>query len=307
MTTPYVSADFVKSWPTNQNWSQVPGIKSPSTQQINDLLNQLCLSATAKADNMVGQTLRATVRVEQNSARSYRVGVNPNGSARFLCSFFPIASVVSAQVAYSPAPPFTWMTIPNTYVIPLESPFSPFGSSTVGAATAGSQIVLIGGNYVSWWNGRDGQFVQITYIAGWPHGGLTATYSAGVSSLHVDDITAMNGANLEIPDVVNGTEFIQVTAVTADTAGLAAPSGPGTLTLQSPTIYPHSSGEIVTGMPKSVQEAVVWLVVASALSRSSSAVSAPPQQGRQSSSGGAQMDAYTKRAALLLKPYARLI
>ncbi len=307
MPTPYVSQGYLTSYPTGLNWNQVSGIKSPTAGQITAILGNIAWTASRQVDNIAEQTIRASVYTEQLPAPGARCAVPSSGVAQFLTSFFPVTAVLAANVSYGAGPPYQYQPIPLVNLSPLESDYSPYGTTAPGMATGGMNQVLVGGGYVSWSNGRHGQTVQITYMAGWPHSGLTEAYLAGVSSIHVDDVTGMNGAQLTIPDVTNGREFVTVSSVTADTTGTLTPQGPGTLTLSAPTLYPHPAGELVTGIPDPIMEATVWLCVSAALSRSAQAVTAPPQQGRQISSGAKSMDEYIMRAEELISPYRRRI
>lgn len=278
MPSPYILPSDLIPAPLGVAWSTIgatdPGATIPTAAQNLAELTNICWRATELVDNEAVQTLRATIFTEQLPAPSHRVGILPNGNARFMTSFNPIINVVAGQYALG-GPPFNWQTIPVDYMVPEESPILGVGSAAPIGATAGVNAILIGGQVIGWWGGRMGTRVSVTYENGWPHAGLTADVAAGAVTLTVDDVTGWAGVAGMIYDGAN-TETVQVLSVTPDTPGQVAPAGPGTLTLVTGTLYPHTAPVLVSALPASLRWAAMLAAKEEALSRGVPAVS--PQE-----------------------------
>lgn len=302
MPSPYINPSYLINWPSNVAWETIPDIESTPQEQL-FAQQQMCWTATRSVDNFAQQTLRASIYTEDLSAPSHRVGIK-NGVARFVTSFFPIVEVISAEVAYSNGPPYTFQAVPAGYAIPEESPFSPYGTNSVGMATGGMNVIIIGGGYANWSNGRLGQRIRCTYINGWPHSGLLDDAPAGSTTLHIDDVTGWLNVMGTIPDV-DGREFATVTAVSPDTSGLTTPTGPGIVTLSEPTLYAHQAGDLFTSLPETLLEATVWFALSQVLARGTNAIGAPPMPGKAQPGAGSSMDRFRSRAQELINPYKR--
>ena len=86
----------------------------------------------------------------------------------------------------------------------------------------------------------------------------------------------------------------------------SAASGPGTLTLSSPTNYPHAAGTVVTTMPQAIQQACIYFATAEALTRGATSTTIHSIGGHaQSSDQGA--DNLIAEGELLLHAYRRTI
>lgn len=281
------------------------GPSNATPDQLQAALQDLCVTATAMANNEVGQTLRATVDLETLQAPSHRVGIEPNGWARFVTSLFPVLKVVQCQVAYGgPRTPaaggvaaFNYTTVPAGMAFPEQAPFGVLGSSAPGGATGGMNAIMIAGGFVNWGRGRMGTRISMLYVNGWPHTSITETVDAGVTVLPVDDVTGwFNSA-----DAVGATgrifnqessEIVHVIGATPNTAPTdinPEPHGPGTLTLAGPTTFAHTvgpaHGPIVTALPTTVRDATMLFAAAQGLRNGMATMTAPSLPGAATSSG----------------------
>lgn len=217
MTAPYQLPQDLKNQPLGISWTTLGGGASlkgtPAEQEA--AITSIAWAATSLADGEAGQTLRGTLNTETNYAPGHRVGVWPNGLARFVASRNPVLRVVAGQVApANQLPQTTWTMIPTGGAYPEQIPTGIYNSTSPGGSTGGGQGILISGCYVNWGLGRMGTRVQLSYLAGWPHTQLTADVSTGDDSLAVDDVTAWAGAVGWISDG-GQTEVVAVGLTTA--------------------------------------------------------------------------------------------
>lgn len=217
----------------------------------------------------------------------------------------PILSVVSAQYAIAGAFPLTFQPIPVDRVAIDQSLIGQFGSSINGAAAEGAYTISVAPGFLSWAAGRNGYYLEVTYINGWPHTSTTADVSVGDTLILVDDVTGFAGAVARWYDGGN-TEGIAVTSVTADDAGLAAPSGPGTLTLAQGTQFGHESGTMISTLPANILQAATLFAVSDALLRGGTATTIQALPGTSEGGGGKAPDDYRAEAEIMLAPYRRI-
>jgi hypothetical protein len=284
------------------NW----GAQGPTNAQSNAQLarlSEVCEIATTDVNNTTSMNLRATVDTETLLGPGHRIGILPNGWARFVASMFPILKVVQVQTACGP-PPFTWTTLPAGSAFPEQQPFSVYGSGSPGGSTGGQNAIYIAGCWVGWGNGRMGTWVAATYVNGWPHAGLAAAAPAGSLTLSVDDVTGWYnsvfvnpvtgltglGASGRIWDGAS-SEVVEVVSVAAtNAAGQLEPSGPGTLTLAAPTVYAHtpasSGGPLISALPPTVRDAALLFAAAQGLRKGLGAITVPSLSGTSAGSGG---------------------
>ena len=179
-----------------------------------------------------------------------------------------------------------------------------YGTTAPGASASGGQAILLAPGSVNWWAGRLSTLITVTYMNGWPHGSLTAAATSGTSTLHIDDITGWLGA---AGTIFGGSqqETILPTVVTPTTSG--AISGPGTLTLQAPLSFDHQTGDIVSCLPGSVQQATILFATAQALVRGATSTAVQSLGGGANSGGPLDAPALEKRAEALIAPFRRRI
>ena len=282
----------------------------------------MCARATSRVDAYLNQTLRATADVELARGPDYRVTVGPasGGSwltpyggasaamnARVILQRWPVLQVTSVKVCPNNVWPRTWTTLPSGYYEPDNPPIGLYNSVAPGGSAQGGQAVIIGGGYIDWTYGRNGYVIEIGYVNGWPHCSLTSAVAAGVSSLPVNDCTGWavssyfgtyTGATGAVEDS-GQQEAVHVTST-------SVAAGPGTLTLSSPTVYPHAAGTIVTTMPQAIQQACILFCTAEALTRGATSTTIHSLGGHAQSSDQSSENLIAE-GELLLHAYRRTI
>ncbi len=297
--TPYVTVPELLSAPTGISWSSIPMRQASPAAQIAEQTN-ICWRATHQVDEYCNQALRATLDTETLTGPDARLTVQGNGITTFITERWPVLAVTGGQVSPSTAFPPQWQQIPADQFL-IHSPALGFdGSAASGAAGAGASRIEIAPGWVGWFAGRNGYRVEVTYINGWPHTGLTAAVAAGVLEIPVDDCTgwAVGGG-------VSGTFRDGDQTETIRVASASVQSGPGILTLVAPTAFPHAAGIAYTAMPWSVQQATILYATSLALLRGAMAVTAQALPGSQSQGGKGAEDIVTE-AEVLLDPYRRI-
>lgn len=281
----------------------------------------MCARATARADEYCNQVLRATLDYEVCRGPDFRTTVGPGGGGQYITPYWgraefntrlilerwPVLQVNSVLVCPSNLWPRQWQTVPTGYYEPSQPPIGIYGSVAPSNAVSGGQSILLAPGWVDWTYGRNGYIIQVSYVNGWPHCGITQAATAGSISLVVDDTTGWattnyfgtaTGATGTIKDS-GQQEVISATAATSVT-------GPGTISLASPLQYPHETGTILTTLPSSVEEACIWFAAAEALTRGSTTTTIHDIGGHAQSTGG-DIDDLERRAKLCLRPFMRTI
>lgn len=274
--TPYVSPAILIQAPTGIGWNTIPSGSQVTSQQRTAEQYNICQRASSQADSYCNQILRATLDTEYVQGPDYYATVQQaTQNMRVILSRWPVTAITAISVSPNFFPR-TWTALPAGYW-DIETPvLGVYGTSApTGSGQGGQSVIfspLAGGG---WWLGRRGYIFQITYVAGWPHCGLTAAAAAGASALTVDDCTGWalsneaatgTGATGNVYDPGGQQETIQVTAASAQ-------AGPGMLTLASPLLYSHPQGTLVSTMPPSIQWAVTLFSTAIALTRGATATS----------------------------------
>ncbi len=181
-------------------------------------------------------------------------------------------------------------------------------SPIVGGAGVGPTAAIIAPGYVTQpWAGRNAYRIQIQYISGFPHAGITVAATQGGSSLTVDDVTGLGLASTS--DTIGATiydgastEVIQITGCTPTNGSTGVGSyGPGTVSLSGTLLFAHSGPNteglpqvMVSTMPLTIQQAAIELATSFALMRGSTATTVPRQPGNIQQTGGAAADLENK-------------
>ena len=277
-----------------------------TTGQKTAALYNMCQSATTQVDSYCNQPLRATLSTETQSGPDYYLTVQVgSGLGRMVLQRWPITQIISVQVAASAGFPRQWTTVPAGYW-DIERPVQGlYGTNAPSGAGEGGQAVLIAPGYLNWCNGRNGLRIQVQYLHGWPHAGLTTQGTAGSSSLVVDDCTgwgvpgtnsAANSATGAIGVIYDGASQETITCTAA-----SATAGPGTLTLASPTAYAHNAGVMVSSLPADVIWSSALFTGADALTRGATTRTVRDVSGHVGGPSGA--DELRIDAELKLRPY----
>lgn len=315
---PYVSPAVLLNSPTGIDWESIPDFGSSDAQQYTEALN-LCQRASAAIDAYCQTALRATINTETvYGPGDTRCASLPDGTMRLMMSRPPVVSVIGGTVAPRASFPIGSgaTTIPANMMAPEKPVTGIYGTNSPGPVGESGQAIIVAPGYGSWANGRMGLKFSITYMNGYPHCSITEDYPAGTSAIHVDDITGMVGHNTG--QVAEGAfctfyaaddavqESNSVLSVSPDTDG--AISGPGTLTLAYPTSYPHSSGELFSSLPATVQQACILMATSMALVRGGTSTSIQSINPSVVGSGQSDMSpsGLKSEAECLVAPYRRV-
>lgn len=296
--------------PTGVDWSLVPTPQSDgSAAQASELVN-ICWRASGWADSIANQPLRSTLSVETVQGPDYRMTVDASGTARVMTSRWPVTEILGAQVSPRAAIPRSWSAVPVTAMALEDPPITYLSPVVEGAAGAGGQAVLVAPGYVSWCNGRNGFSLQLAYLNGWPHAGVTAAVAEGAETVAVDDVTGMAGAQCTFYDG-SSTETVTVASATATSpvtlpSGGTAQAGPGTLTLSAGTAFAHAPGTVVSALPGDIQWAVILHMASQVLTMGATSVAVPEISGGLTSTGNGAAD-LKRDAVKILKKYARVL
>jgi len=307
--SPYVTPEVLVTAPTGISWSTIPPGSGVTPAMRYAEQSNLCARSTAQTDSYCNQVLRATLDTEVFRGPDFRVTIqNGSRNGRIVLQRGPVLDVVAIQVAAANVFPRQWISVPSGYFEPEYPPIGIYGSSAPSSAGEGGQSIIIAPGYVNWDNGRQGVIIQVQYYNGFPHCGLTATATAGGSTLTVDDCTGwaittpfsnVTGAAGTVLDS-GQQELVQVTAA-------SVVAGPGTLTLAAPLAFSHQPGVVVTTLPQSVTWANILFASSMAMTRGATSTTVQGIPGGSSDGGGAKVATLTQQAQSLLAPFRRVI
>lgn len=298
--------------PTGIPWNMIPFAGATAQEMLAEQTN-ICWRASNDADRVCNQPLRATFDVEEEVGPDFRVTSHITG-ATLLASRWPILGIVGGQ--WSPAATFppAWSPIPGSAMRARTQLIGTYGTSAPGAAGSGPSEIQISPGYLPSYAGRDSWRVQVAYINGWPHAGITANVAANATTVPIDDVTGMAGASVFIYDDAN-TEVVQVASVAATNPiswpeGVTNPTtvqvGPGVATLVAPLQFAHDSGVIFSSLPQDIGWAVINLAAAQVLDAGAQSVQMGSLSGgKATSAGGAS--GLRQEAHLTLRDYARIV
>lgn len=319
---PYLSPTTLVTAPTGIDWTSIPpGDDVTPAQNAAEIWN-ICARATAKANSYCNQRLAATTDTELLHGPDYRVTVGPAGggmspslywgnwgsfNARLILARWPVLQIVQVKVCPNNLWPRTWTTLPAGWAEPEIPPIGIYGSVAPGSSGDGGQAILVGPGYINWALGRNGYAIEVTYINGWPHAAISANAAKGDMTLAVDDctgwaITNYQGTATGATGTIKDSGQQEPVHVTASSVA----SGPGTLTLASPLVYPHDPGTLVTTLPSTVEAACILFATAEALVRGATSTTIHDIGGHAQSSGG-DLAGLNTEAELLLHSLRRTV
>lgn len=301
---------MLQNAPTGVPWNIIPVPKANTTQQLAEQTNVLW-RATNIVDAYCHQPLRSTLSVETMSGPGGgRVGVDHSGVATAVCQRWPVTDVLGARVSLRAAIPRSWSTVSPSSLVLKDPPITALGNTVEGAAGAGGNAVLLAPGIIGWDAGRAGYVVELAYLNGWPHAGLTGGPAAGATTLLVDDVTGFVGASAYLYDGAN-TETVNVTSAVADNpitlaTGAIVHTGPGTLTLATPLAIGHTAEVVVSALPHDVAWATILAATAQVLESGITSISIQSIPGSETT-GGKGVEELKIEYELLLEPYRRVI
>lgn len=308
--TPYVTPQILTSAPTGISWSTIPpGRGTTDRQRYAEQLN-ICMRATALADSYCNQPLRATLDTEYQSGPDYRLTIqNQTGNARLILQRWPVLTIQSIQVSANSFPR-QWQTVPVGFYDVEHPVVGLYGTSAPSSAGEGGQSILIAAGFVNWCLGRNGFWVKVQYVNGWPHTSLTQPAAVGDSMLHVDDCTGWATTSEALGSTgVTGVLYDSGAQEVAQALATSAVAGPGTVTLTAAITHPHDVGVLYTSLPQSVMWACTLLGTAQALTRGATATTIQSIPGGGGVAGGGAVSAVglTSEAEVQLDPFRRTI
>lgn len=319
ITAPYISPTTLLTAPTGIDWGSIPVGDDVTPAQNEAEWWNMCARATAKVDGYCNQVLRATTDIEVLHGPDYRVTTGPGaggssptpywGNAGFntraILARFPILEVTQVQVSPNTFPR-NWQTLPAGWAEPEYPPFGIYNSVAPASDAYGGQAIIIGQGYINQRLGRNGFILMISYINGWPHAEITSQVLAGASAVSISDCTGWGITSYQ--GTVGATGIIkdsgQQETIHATTTSVT--SGPGTLNLSAPLVYPHAPGTIITSMPASIEQACILFCTAEALTRGATTTTIHDIGGHSQNTGG-DVVGLTTEAELLCHPYRRTI
>lgn len=306
MATPYITPDILINAPTGVSWETIPDFNSTPDAQLAEQIN-ICWRASHWIDAWCNQPLRATEDTEEVIGPNYRWTVDNYGLSRVITSRWPVTDIIAGQVSSSRTAPAQWQDIPLNAMY-VENELTLTAGISIEAATGPSSICITPG-YASWWQGRRGQRLKLTYINGWAHAGITAPSIMGATQITVDDTTGMfnssasRGRAMWIYDGAR-TEHVRVESVSTST-------GPGVVTLTSPLLYDHEGTTqqpiIVSALPSDIQQAAILHAVWQALARGATATTVQTMPGATSGGTGDYQGKLMEEIKDILKPFRRVI
>lgn len=305
--TPYITPDALRRQPLGISFDTLAPRNASSSQDLNAILADLCQQATAMVDGYCNQPLRATLNTEEfTGPGSNRFGIDRDtGVATLTMRRGPVLQVTNVATCAQITFPRTWTTVTAGQYGPALPIIGMYGTSSPADSGEGGQNVLLAPGVVDWLRGRNGWRVQVSYSNGWPHTSLTKTAAAGSFIISVDDctgwapiVTGGPGAVGVLFDAGALQEAVTVTAASAT-------AGPGTLTLSSPTAFPHNAGVMLSTMPWQVHWATALLVGSQALTRGATTTTIHATSGG-SAQGSDAPTGLASEAELLLNPFRRL-
>lgn len=318
MTSPYVTPSIIANAPTGVPWTIIPESGASNLAKFAEQTN-MCWRTTADVDRICNQPLRATLDTEEEVGPDFRLTIDSQGVAHLLASRWPILSVIGAQVSPAAAFPPSWQVLPPNSVRRGSGVIGAYGTTTPGTGAQGQVELDIAPGWVTWYAGRNGTRLQVAYLNGWPHAGLTKSVDVGALMLPVDDVTGFagdGGGTGGAPFLYDGasTEQVTVTAVTALNSvavmGVQVPVGPGWLMLAAPTRYAHTVTDtqavLASSMPADIQLASIQLIAAEALDAGIEGIVISEVRGTEQSSGGGA-DKLRARAEKILHSYRRAL
>ena len=294
MSTPYITPSLLTMLPTGYAWKNLPGVSSGTADAYQAQL-QLCREATAWVDVYCNQTLRCTSDSEMLTAPGPRVAANAVGGITIFPTRQPILSVVKLETRPFRATEADWTAADSTNYWTLAAP----GLSQLNAGDGTREVQAVGIGIDRRW--PDGTFlIRLTYLNGWPHGGLTAAGTVGTSTLAVDSVLGFTVG--ETPRIDDGLtyEIVTVNAITTNADGVS-----GTLTLSAPTVYAHGVGTPVTLLPEIVVTETGYYAASLAYRKGSLALAVPSVDGNAQTAKLASGGDWETRVRKDLVPFRR--
>lgn len=234
---PYITANEFNNSPTGIDTAQ---LLADQGQAVNtQALQNVIKRASGWADRLCKQKLSATI-----DTRTGRWRVRNDGTISVPLPYFPVVGIVSITAGWTPST-MTQLTS-LTDVWPDEN-----GTLVIPVPGAGTNLV-----YPSYYQYLpDDMYCTVQYINGWFNAQVTATVTAGATSIAVSNTLGLNaGQSLNLYGAGDGeTVVVDPSYVATET------TGPGTVPLASATVASYDVGDTLTAMPAEIKQAVILL------------------------------------------------
>jgi hypothetical protein len=261
--TPFLTPTMLLQSGLGVDWGSYPDSEASPEEQLAAQM-AVCWDVTSTMAMEAGQGLRASVTAEQDFGPDRTITILRNGWARMQLRRWPVLQIIGGQWSGAIAPQ-QWNAIPTTSLLPEIPLLASYGTIVGDSSADGPNAILVAPGIVTWWGGRLGTILQITYLNGWPVCGIDTACVAGATSVHVDDITGWwngtTGARGVIQDPPWREDVTVTGAPTPDTVG--ANSGPGTLPVTA-LQFPHTP---IIGKPNVIDQTVLLTTMPSSLLR----------------------------------------
>ncbi len=251
-TIPYVSPTAFRAHPTYLDTTGLRvGDPDPADQTAQ--LAVTLLEASGWADNQCNQPLGAHVWTQR-----FRSRIDRAGNLRFHPDHGPLITLSTLGYGMSPTALTTvsgtaaWVEDGTNVVVPLGGNMAWSGSLQFGFPASGEV------------------FVQAAYTAGFVATVLGADALAGATSLRVADPTGiLPGGSYRIWEP--GVEETVAVSPTWTPPTATVPPTATTVTLAAPTLFAHTTGSDLSGMPAEVRNAVIQYATATLMRPDSTA------------------------------------
>lgn len=238
-STPYLTIAEFKQAPTAIDVDDLVG---GGTSAINDQeLANVIARASSWIDSHCGQVLAST-----RDSEAMRASIDRRGMLKVHPRYWPVTQVVS--LSYGPLPSLMASVDVSTVWIEQQAVVFPI----MGFSAAFNGPIQFTGNYST----TQEQFVEITYVNGYPNSVLSASVASTASVLPVADMTGfVPGQDFTIYDGAN-TERVRVAAF------FVPDEGPGNLLLAAPLVYSHTASISASALPPAIKQACIYVTSA---------------------------------------------
>lgn len=238
-STPYLTIAEFKQAPTAIDVDDLVG---GGTSAINDQeLANVIARASSWIDSHCGQVLAST-----RDSEAMRASIDRRGMLKVHPRYWPVTQVVS--LSYGPLPSLMASVDVSTVWIEQQAVVFPI----MGFSAAFNGPIQFTGNYST----TQEQFVEITYVNGYPNSVLSASVASTASVLPVADMTGfVPGQDFTIYDGAS-TERVRVAA------SFVPDEGPGNLLLAAPLVYSHTASISASALPPAIKQACIYVTSA---------------------------------------------
>lgn len=240
-STPYITVDEYKQAPTAIDYDNLVSWSTDPAVQNAELANNIA-RASSWVDTYCNQVLAATTEVEQGRAR-----LRSDGMIAIHPEYFPIVALTAFSYGITPNDMVQYPD-PSQGWVEKQEFILPYTSANIMYSSQGP--LQFGLPAIP----RAQVYCQYTYISGYANTLLSANYTAGATTITVDNPVG----------IVAGTRMTIYEGLSTETVTVA-PSyvfGSNTVPLASGLVYNHTQGFAVSALPPAVKEATILATTA---------------------------------------------